>query len=647
MSVKMNLVRADPVLGLTPNLMEAAEVRTLDLSEYISLLLKDLIENPQPLPRALKLAREGRVALARRFIAHYKLGDEEQREMEACFAEVAQATSEIVNQLTALFDELYYELAPAIHDRYRAREKTVLSAVQRERYDVALREAAELLAWLRQAAAAAAPKERAVPSEEPQEAPWVVPQEDATPVLVLEDKAAEPRVEAAAGEVPAAREEPQEDAAEVPAQMESLNREPDVEAPLQEEKIGAAEPSDIEETSQRASEAPAKAADHPAVPAQQREPKAVELEDLVDQAIGVWGETFESLTSPVKDWLKPSVSPKESVGYDGVYRALQSGLRPGGDVQQKLKSAITWYFFLDDRQRKDLNGLFFQAFVVYAVESLKDLISIKDFDSAILVHDDALKVLNDQPQLTCPGQVFGDFCRWAVEVYAAFAGWNLARSFTDFSGWLSAQVPRLPRPLSQEKTRQLVNHGSVLFFYHRTEALEEDPAALIAFYTEHNPLVAGLARGEIELNRVLEIAHGRYDDALIKQTDIDASTVQLPPDMNWADVPDYLRSLTFYTLVPGLRSVCTKFRTLPAATTGGLLHMYRLLLTLLELEKAEELVFAREQIFDLCGRIRATSYAVEDQWVLLDSTSQQRFLLPILDILERFVNDTLSVLSNE
>ncbi len=374
-------------------------------------------------------------------------------------------------------------------------------------------------------------------------------------------------------------------------------------------------------------------------PIEARPAEAARVADLMDDAVTAWEDTIAQFSSPLKAWLRPDDSTKIS-SYIGVRQLLQQSQHVEEGWRQTCQEALRQYFYLGTEDRQQLKGLFAQSLAIYALECLKESISYKDFDTASLIHTDILRLIEVDTQVAHSDQVVYDSHRYGIEVHAALFAQDTTRSFEQFDASLFEQTRRHLRRLNPEKIKKILDYGKVVFFYYRIHAYKEHYQELVQFYTQHYAAIDNLARGDIELNRFLEMARVKYNDALYHKTESELTDLSLPAKIAFEDTLQFIQDLAPYQVVSGLKSIRQKFADKPEAAATTLMHLYELVLMLFDMQKPEELVFAHKRITELTN-ITASSEGKRVQ----ASPASETMPLGVLSALESMVNHAVAAVS--
>jgi hypothetical protein len=138
MTIEMDLVRADPKLGITPHLMERAETEILNLNRYVVLLMQDLMHDTDPFLRAMAIAEEGNVALAKRYVAGQKLDLSDLTRFRTKCDAIEKETKDSCNKVNRRFEDLQSRLEPEQLDNFSEMQRGWKQAIQQEKYHRAL-----------------------------------------------------------------------------------------------------------------------------------------------------------------------------------------------------------------------------------------------------------------------------------------------------------------------------------------------------------------------------------------------------------------------------------------------------------------------------------------------------------------------------
>lgn len=367
----------------------------------------------------------------------------------------------------------------------------------------------------------------------------------------------------------------------------------------------------------------------------------VQTESLLETAIEAWLETVSMFSSPVRAYVRPSRRDVQSPSYNNVRYLLSEICRMRTFDFEQAESALRAYFFLTGRERRQLQDRYSVGLLVFAVEQLKRFITLEDFDSAGLVRDDVAKLLTAHPQLSYPPEAVHDFSRYGVEVQAALLAADKTKSLEEFESLCLADHC-LRDLLSRRERTRTIDSGKVLFFYYRLKYLDDD-RELVRFFNDHSPLIHDLAAERVELNRFYEGAKDIYNKALVAEREREFPQFKLSAGTELGDTLRLLRDLRPDQVVSALELVLARFEGSLADGPQILLLFFRLVHNLFDMQKPEELVFARDGIFRLTASIRALA---KDNQALLDLADRSTLRTEVLDSLDEFLANTIAAISS-
>ncbi|MBN1886601.1 MAG: AAA-like domain-containing protein [Thermoflexales bacterium] len=387
--------------------------------------------------------------------------------------------------------------------------------------------------------------------------------------------------------------------------------------------------------------APAPASGKPQPSGTKPQPE-LEQPDLLSSAVMAWAEVTAKFSSPIKAWLRPGVEAKHTFSYIGVRQLLQEAQQIDEGWRQRSENALRQYFYMVEDERSQLRDLFCQSLAAYALACLKESISYKDFDTARLIHDDINRLFEANAAWRCSDQFAYDTYRYGIEARAALSAQDLAQPFEAFEQILFEQARKCPSRLGQKQVNKVLNDARVLFFYYRIQQFKHRYQELVQFYTEHYVVVDTLARGDVELNRFLELAKARYNEALYRKAEDELTNLTLPLDLAFRDTLQFIRDLAPYQIVPALKSIGAGLED-TEYEPGALAPMYELVLILLDMQSPEELVFARQRIAELANLMRSATG--EAGLVLLNPPDGETMPVDVLQATENWVDHSIAAVS--
>ncbi|MCB0174040.1 MAG: AAA-like domain-containing protein [Anaerolineae bacterium] len=579
--IEMDLVRSDPKLKLTPTLMEEIERRDLTLFDYIDLLLKDLVREADPFKCALSLVNEGKVALARRYLSEYQLGDLEVMQFEEACRKIRQDTSELAANVDNQIAEIKDVLEANKLDECLSLQSTWRKAIQQERYRIAqcdLLTAQNLLVEHKNLKRKQPMDE--LPDHEGEALQKPTPEGELPPEgrgNVLSDPGSRPKT-------PSTTED---DSSNISQMLLLLNQ------AISTWRIMTVDFSNTLRDSLRPTEQLA------------RPPVYIDVYRLFKKIEGSQNEGYQEAENALK---------------------LFFYLHKKDQKQLQVRFYQTLAVYISEQLK-------------YLI-SLQDFESAsRIFDDIVKLFKDNTQLRSGNYQ-----DIFVLY-RNGVEVRTAPHARDLKIEFSKFKELLTTQILDLPGYLTETSKEQLSKAGKVLFFYHRIQALRttQDFATLTSFFTEYSSSIANLVEGNLELSRLYDVTKNDYDEALYRKAEQDLTELELPSNLPLEDTLAFVKDLPPYQIVPALTSLTKKFSELSTSPEQSLLQMYKLVLLLFDIQQPEEFIFSADTTSRLINGLR-TMAAKEQPYIQLIPKTEV-LPLTILDTLEKFIEQAINMVS--